>query len=155
MVKDPHISGVQGWLAFLIVALMILGPLMGLGNLSGEFKTMVEQYPELAANPQWQRYERVTWYVYIITALISFSAGYRLWKIHVPESVHFAIVALWLAGPVGNLMYGLSAAYVFDENIFQSGASELLSGLIGSALAAGVWTAYLLRSVRVKNTYRT
>jgi hypothetical protein len=82
MTKNPYISGVGGWLALLIIGLMVLGPLMGFGKLSSEFSDALEQYPQLANNVQWQNYRQLSWLIFAATASVSFAAGYRLWQIH-------------------------------------------------------------------------
>ena len=154
MAKNPYVSGVSGWLGLLVVGLMILGPLMGLGQLSNEFHEAVEQFPQLANNPQWQNYKQVSWLIFTTSAAISFAAGYRLWKIHFPESVRFAILALWLAGPLGNSLYVIAAITIFGNNAGGGAIAQMIGGTISSLIAAGVWTAYLMRSARVRNTYK-
>ncbi|HMN14365.1 MAG TPA: DUF2569 family protein [Bellilinea sp.] len=154
MAKNPYISGIGGWLGLLVVGLTILGPLSGFGKLSNEFRDALEQFPQLAGNSQWQNYKQMSWLIFTASAAISFSAGYRLWKIHFPESVRFAILALWLAGPLGNILYMASAFFIFGDNVGGNVIAEMIGGTIASCVAAGIWTAYLMRSVRVRNTYK-
>lgn len=144
----------SGWLGLLVVGLTILGPLSGFGKLSNEFRDALEQFPQLAGNSQWQNYKQMSWLIFTVSAAISFSAGYRLWKIHFPESVRFAILALWLAGPLGNVFYIVIAYLIFGDNLGGSVFAEMIGGTIASCVAAGIWTAYLMRSDRVRNTYK-
>lgn len=153
MAKNQYVSGVGGWLRLLIVGLMVLGPLMGLGSLANEFHDAEKQFPQVVTNIQWSIYKLTSWLIFATLAAISFSAGYRLWQIHSSESVRFAILALWLAGPVGNLLYVVSALVIFGAQLGGNGLANMTGGLIGSCVAAGIWTAYLKRSVRVRNTY--
>lgn len=155
MTKNPYIAGVGGWLALLIVGLMFLGPLMGFGKLSSEFSDALEQYPQLADNVQWQNYRQLSWLIFAATASVSFAAGYRLWQIHSAESVRFAIVALWLIGPTGNVLHIASATAIFGSLLGQHELAQMIGGTVASCVVAGSWTTYLLRSHRVKNTYRT
>lgn len=88
------------------------------------------------------------------SASVSFSAGYRLWKIHFPEAVRFAILALWLAGPQGNVLYVILAITIFGSKAGGDAIAQMVGGTISSFIVAGIWTAYLMRSFRVKNTYK-
>ena len=155
MAKNEYLAGIGGWLGFLIVGLMILGPLVGLGRLFGEFSDAERQFPQLVVNTRWSNYKQASWLILAVSVAISFSAGYRLWKIHFSESVRFAIVALWLSGPFGNLLYLTTTVVVFGSQTMSSALPEMLGGIIGSCIAAGIWTAYLVRSVRVQNTYKS
>jgi hypothetical protein len=154
MTKNSHISGVGGWLGLLIIGLMILGPILGFGRLYGEFRSVDDQFPQFARSPQWQDYKNLSWFIFLVCGAISFISGYRLWKNHVPQSVHFAIVALWVVGPLGNVASMLVARGLFGHHAANA-LSEIASGLISSCLVAAIWTAYLLRSMRVRSTYGT
>lgn len=153
MSKNQNISGVAGWLGFLIIGLMVLGPIVGFGRLSGEFREAAEKYPQLAYSPEWKAYVNVSWLIFSAAAAMSFSAGYRLWKIHEVASVRFAIFILWLAGPLSNVLYVLAAAAIFGTNADGNAFAEMIGGVVGSCIVAGIWTTYLKRSHRVKNTY--
>lgn len=155
MTYKQHISGIDGWLAFLIVVLMILWPTMGFSRFVNEFRDILEQYPQLAGNLQWQNYRQVSGLIFLSTAAISFAAGYRLWKIHSPESVRFAIFALWLVGPIGNILYIVSTTVIFRSLPSENELAQMIGGTLASCIMAGIWTAYLMLSHRVKNTYRT
>jgi hypothetical protein len=132
---------------------MVLTPLSGFVRLSTEFDNAVKSLPQLASNAQWQNYKLVSWLIFSATAAISFVAGYRLWKIHFPESVRFAILTLWLAGPLGNVFYIISSIVIFGGNAGGNARAQMVKGTIQIAIVAGIWTAYLMRSERVKNTY--
>lgn len=154
MPTNESIAGIGGWLGFLIVSLMILSPLAGLGRLFGEISVAEIQYPQLVANTQWSNYKQASWLILALSVAISFSAGNRLWKSHFSESVRFAILALWISGPLGNLLHLTTAVVVMGSQAMSSAFPEMLGGIIGSCIPAGVWTAYLMRSVRVRNTYK-
>ena len=155
MTKNQNLSGIGGWLGFLIISLMVLGPLAGLGKLMNEFQDAERQFPQLITNPQWLNYKQFSWLILTIAAALSISAGYRLWKIHFSESVRFAILALWLSGPLGNFLYFTAAVIVFGSQTMANALPEMLGGILGSCIAAGIWTAYLMRSIRVQNTYKS
>jgi hypothetical protein len=163
MSKNLYISGVGGWLGFLIVVLMIINPLLGFGSLSNEFHDALELFPQLENNTQLKNYKQVAWLILAALASTSFAAGYRLWKIHCPESVSFAILAIWLVGPLGHVLYMIFiggyldiifTATHFSSNVRGHIIDKMFTDTIFSVMAAGIWTAYLMRSVRVKNTYK-
>lgn len=153
MSKDMTVRGVGGWLYFLIIVLTILGPLVGLGRLASEIQNTETQMPDLVSIPVWDQYKSALWIVTFAAAVLHVVAGYRLAKFHVWKSVRFAVFALWCAGP-GTAIPILLAAWLFFG---LAGAiemiGELLVGVFQGAIAATVWSTYLLVSVRVRNTY--
>lgn len=151
MTKNSQLVGVGGWLVLLIVGLTILGPLVGFGRMIDEIEMAEKQFPSLLSNAAWHQYKQISWNVFVVTVAISISAGYRLWKIHVKESVSFAIIALWLAGPIGNIAQIIIIGISFGLNT--NTINKAIPSFIASVIPAGLWTAYLLCSVRVKNTY--
>lgn len=153
MKRQAYISGIGGWLWFLILQLMILGPLLGLGGLHNEFSEAIKQFPHIETNSQWQTYKQISWTIFAATAGINIAAGFRLWKIHAPESVNFAIISIWLAGPLGHICYVAAAYFILGEAASKTILLIFIS-TISSCLIAGLWTIYLMRSIRVKNTYR-
>jgi len=154
MGKNLHLSGVGGWLGLLVIRLMILFPLSGIVVVYMELLEGEKSFPPIS--PQWQTYKQASWLIFIASSALSFAAGYRLWKIHLPESVKFAILALWLSGPLKDTLWMISAIVVLGNDTVTGGDIIASFGsivVISSAIAAGIGTAYLKRSVRVKNTY--
>lgn len=147
------LRGVGGWLALLIFGLCILGPLSNLGRLSGDFLAAEQATPALASASTWINYKQYMWWTYSITALLTFIAGYRLWKIHKPESVRFAIVILWVANFLAAFGYFAAAYAALGEIALQEATAALVKQLVTAVLIAGIWTLYLVKSRRVKNTY--
>jgi hypothetical protein len=115
---------------------------------------VLTQFPQLANSAKWQNYMLVSWLIVTAAVAICFVAGYRLWKIHFPETVRFAIFVLWIAGPLGNILNIISAIVIFGSNAGSGFFTQMVAGTISSAIGAGIWTAYLMRSVRVRNTYK-
>lgn len=155
LAKNEYLTGIGGWLGFLIASLMIFSPLGRLGTIVRQFSRTEKQYPQLLANAQWANYKLAIWLIVSVCVAISIAAGYRLWKVHFSESVRFAIIALWISGPLGGLLYMATEAVVFGIQDMPSTMPEKLRGMAVSICAAAAWTAYLLRSVRVRNTYKT
>jgi uncharacterized protein DUF2569 len=155
MPEDQYISGIGGWLLFLIIILMLLAPATGLGKLTNEFQDAEKKFPLLDVNTQWIHYKQVSWLIFAVTAAVGFVAGYRLWKIHAAESVRFAILALWVCGPLGNFLYLVATMLIFGSRASASAVPKMLGATMASCIAAGLWTAYLTRSFRVRNTYKS
>lgn len=132
---------------------MIIGPLIGAGRVASEFDDAERQLPLLVNNQKWANYKTASWFILVTTLAFSISAGYRLWKIHVYESVRFAILTLWIAGPVGNLLYLTAALMIFGTSGMSPVLGKMLGGILAACVSAAIWTAYLMRSVRVRNTY--
>ncbi|HVL77602.1 MAG TPA: DUF2569 family protein [Noviherbaspirillum sp.] len=145
-----YLSGVGGWLAFLIFTLFA-GPVIGFGNLYGQMTDAVAQNPQLHSYTEWAQYKLATWTVFAASAGLSVSAGYRLWKVHTAESVRFAILALWLIGPVARVLYTSVGIWAFGVGV----TPEDVGTVAAAGIVASLWTAYLLRSGRVRNTYGT
>lgn len=149
MEKNLHISGVGGWLGILVVGLMVFGPLGEMSTYGNEL-LMMDKLPQLANNAQHQNFMQVYRIILMVLVPIQFTAGYRLWKIHSPASVQFAILVIWL-GPLGSVLLKISEIIILDGNASSFSIGEVL---IPTVIVAGVWTTYLRRSVRVRNTYK-
>jgi hypothetical protein len=149
---NPHayLTGVDGWLAWLTLCLMVLAPLLTAGRLNMDLGLLAERFPTLHDDPRWGNYTRALWAIWAVATAFGVAAGHRLWKIHEPGSVRFAITALWLIGPLAYFAEVLAGAIAFRAPL----AGEVLGGASGACSAAKIWTAYLMRSRRVRNTYR-
>jgi len=144
------LRGVGGWLGFLIASLLVLSPLFSLGF--ALLDDTADLYPELAQHPAWQSLTILSWTLVGISIAISFFAGWRLNFRHTASSVNIAIVSLWLIGPVRYLVEWVLLNSVVGIAI---GLQAYLADIVRSLIWTVLWTAYLLRSRRVKNTYRT
>lgn len=145
-------KGIGGWLAFLIVILTVLHPLINVVMVASEFGRVEHENPALLQIPAFVQYKWFGWGVVLVCCVISIGAGYRLWKTRVWKSVKEAIISIWLIGPFATVVI---AAYLFvNFGLAMSGTVvDILGSLSRSLFFAGIWTAYLLRSKRVKNTY--
>jgi Protein of unknown function (DUF2569) len=140
---SPALVGVAGWLAFLAFSLTFLGPLVTLGRTAADISTAERTNPGLAGSSDWSSLVAMAWLFSIIYCAITIFAGYRLYKHHVPNTVPIVLACLWTAGPalalIGLLAFGSDEAAIAD--------------LVRTIFTTGIWTAYLLLSKRVKNTY--
>ena len=147
-----QLHGVGGWLGLLVVGLTILGPLLGGSRLSGAFTNAEFQTPQLVTFSPWLSYKTYIWVIFGITALISFCTGVLLFRFK-PSSVRIAIASLWVVGPGGATAYIVAANSVFRKDIASAMSQAMWPSVIAAGIAAAIWTAYLLCSKRVKNTY--
>jgi hypothetical protein len=148
--------GVGGWLGLLIAALMVLGPLRSVTLTINNISNAESANNALLTSQYWVDYKAATWVILLIATTVSIGAGYCLYRIHLPSSVRFAIICLWVIGP-GMVLADWAAAYLL---LFRPLNRPLDSGpfvrtLGVSIVGSFVWTAYLQQSDRVKNTYRS
>jgi hypothetical protein len=148
-------SGVGGWLGFLVLGLTALGPALGASQKYQAFSMAEFNSPQLATYAPYISYKTESWVIFIIGAAISIAAGFLLYFRHQPSSVRFAVIALWLIFPVRQAMYLFAANGSFSPQIADTITQDMGVWIIGSVIAAGIWTAYLLMSKRVKNTYHS
>lgn len=145
-------NGIRGWLAFLVLGLTVFGPLFGFGRLSGDFQSAEHMMRGLSQNTQWANYKEAVWVIFFFASGISISGGLALATRFLPSTVPFAMTCLWLSGPgsgIANLIAGFA---VFGMRAKES-APEMVGGIIGTVVAAAIWTAYLAKSKRVRATY--
>lgn len=153
MGKNLQLSGVGGWLALLILGLILFGPLAGLARLIEEIRSTEKAFPNLITNTTWLHYKQLSWLVLAVIVAISISAGYRLWKIHSYKSVRFAIIAIWIVGPIGILAHTVVAVITFGPMAAEDLLPQMAAAVFKSCIIVTAWTLYLIYSVRVKNTY--
>lgn len=149
---EKPLHGVGGWLGLLVIGMTVLGPFLGAARLSGAFTDTESETPQLVSFAPWVSFKTETWVIFGIAALISFCAGVLLFRFK-PSSVHVAIFALWIVGPIGAIAEIVAANTSFTSNVTPAMAQAMWGYVSGEVIVAGIWTAYLLRSKRVKNTY--
>jgi hypothetical protein len=145
-------KGIKGWLLLLVVGLMLLGPLVGATRLGVDIDMAEQQYPVIKSLPEWKAYKTATWWAFFIATGISFYGGLSLARGHDWPVVKRAKAILWVTGPVASIVMALVIpAVIFGQTLTAS--LKVIGGIIGSVIAAGIWTAYLSKSKRVRNTY--
>ena len=149
--NPDSISGVGGWLAFLIFSLMFLGPLINAGGTTSSFLSSEQQFPYLKTNAAWDVYKSVTWWGFLLTSFISIYAGYSLLRVRNIFVIKRTKIILWLIGPVATLMQGWLLPFLVFRKLELG--SHFISTIIASFIAATIWVAYLSKSKRVKATY--
>lgn len=147
--KEP--SGVRGWLLFLVIGLMVLGPLLGTSRLYADLMSAEDQNPGLRTLESWGTFKSALLWTCLVVAGLSFYAGLGLAMRRDMAVVKRAKILLWVTGPVATVVVGLFIPFlVFGKNQLDL---EMLGTLVASAIAAAIWTAYLSKSKRVRATY--
>lgn len=146
----PH--GVGGWLALLVAGMLVIGPLLGIGRTYGEFASAEHQYPVLAQVAEWSSFKTAEWIALLVFCAISIYGGLGLATNRTPDAVSRAKLVLWFNYPISIVVIGMiiPAALIPDSG---KDVALAIPSLIASLIAVGIWTAYLNRSKRVKNTY--
>ena len=142
--------GIGGWLSFFVTVMIVFRPLLTAGSYLRVFQTLEEATPGLAADPSYAAFSN---YVYTLTAVagvLCASAGVLLCLRRRWGSVKYTIWILWLSGPVLLLAFGLYGAG--HENLLAKLFCNPFD-LMSSCVFPAIWSAYLLLSKRVKNTY--
>ena len=163
MQKQNCDSRVGGWLSLLIFILMILIPVAGIYSVAEEFSAWEEMFPAMQDSIGWFYTKAGLWILACIYFASSFIAGYKLWRHHYPETVTFVIRSLWFLVFYGLVINLVSAIVVQDLSVRLNVESaldwgeifrDLLTSFAFVATWAIIWTLYLKKSVRIRNTYR-
>ena len=136
MATDNRPSGVSGWLLVLIVIMVLVSPIFVLMTAS--------EYAKLAGTPALAVSLFGVWLFYTLRAFAYVAAGACLYFLKAPPSPKVAILVLWLAGPISVLAWHVFAVHI-----------PLILPVAKACAPAVLWSAYLLLSKRVKNTYES
>lgn len=151
--KGIRRAGVFGWLGVLVFAMLVLWPLLIMIGIRAQLLGAALDFPQLQERYTWYHFRTTVLFVVVACAAISMIGGILLLKRRQRSSVYWAILALWISGPIGHafsyslpkLMYGQGDAFANIMNY----ADALLPGM----LIRIICTAYLLLSRRVRRTY--
>ena len=141
--------GIGGWLALLIAWMVVFRPVAGIYML-----TMLQAHsladPTALESNGWLVDTSTFWLIFLIVAALSIYGGLRLWRDRSPAAVRTAIIILWIYSPIAAVDLLIARALLEGGVPWPNAA---LTVGINLAIAA-VWTVYLMRSRRVRNTYR-
>lgn len=143
--------GVGGWLLLLVAGMLAIGPLLGAARVGSAMYFVEAQFPALKTMGEWGSYKTVMWLAFLVFAALSVYGGWGLLRGKDWSAVGRAKTVLWLVGPGGSLVLGvLIPKMTLSESNIDGG---FVGGFIASVLSAAIWTAYLSKSKRVRNTY--
>ena len=147
--NDPELRGVGGWLAFLIVILALFNPVQLLFAVGSVLSDTSLQAAYGAAWPTIQAAEIV---IACLALLLTWFLAWRLNSVHTWQTIRIVVPGLWILA-FGVLLAEFVAVSVIGNIPFTMLMNQGLAEFIRPAAFCIVWTAYLLRSVRVANTY--
>ena len=142
---------IGGWLALLILALVLLGPFFGAVRIGSDIAFTESQYPGLITVTAWGTYKSAIWCSYLLGSGLSVYAGVCLSSKRDVSVVRKAKIIIWMIGPAATVVNLL----VIPLAIFGKLESDarIFGALLGSIVFATLWTAYLSKSRRIKATY--
>lgn len=143
--------GVGGWLAFLVISLIALGPLRSVVATFADISSTESVAPALAAAPAWGTAKLLYWLMTALRVGMMIFTGVRLNTELRPATVKLAIGMLWAVGPLMTIVTALVVYLPMGANALTDGGVWLGAGQ--GAVYALAWTLYLLLSRRVRNTY--
>lgn len=149
--QPRELAGVEGWLYFFGISLFALGPLITVVMAAAELSKLEDIYPRSVGSSQWNSTIVAVWTATAIYCAISIFAGWRIFMRRVPATIPIVIACIWLMGP------GLAVVVMMVAQDISGGgvtATDVGSYFGRPLVYCTIWTAYLLRSERVKNTYR-
>ena len=141
-------AGIGGWLALLILWMVVLRPLAGM-VLWQEMHAANAEDPAAVARSSLFVSTTFYWIAFLCLAALSIYGGLRLWRDRSFAAVRCAIAILWINAPIAIGALLIAEAYLTSGVTLADAAIRLGTNVAGAA----AWTAYLLRSQRVKNTY--
>ena len=110
---------------------------------------MRDAAPEYAGGTEFATLHNFSWSVFALSTAIQFCVGLLMWKRFKPSSVWIAIGSLWFC----TLILAVGGHFVALSLVDAAFMPSDLKAFIVPLASAGIWSAYLLRSVRVQNTY--
>lgn len=143
-------EGVGGWLAFFLVTLGVFTPGLLIFTTIREFS---DPLLALAYGETLGTLKLAVWGLAIGTCLIAWFAVYRMLRVFNWTSVMITIGTLWLIALLNTFVGAWLIATIAGLPLGDF-LKELNIGLVRPFIYAGIWTAYLLISRRVANTYR-
>ncbi|MBN5375526.1 DUF2569 family protein [Serratia marcescens] len=152
MKNNGRISGVGGWLGFLIVIMFIGGAFSLLTSFNGTaWKEVEKQNPSLLTHAAFQNLQMMDRGVQFVAGMLLIYCGYILYSKAVPETLKIAKIIIGLVYPLSVIFRDLFAPYFF-LGIYLSN-SEVMGEVARTVIWAIIWSLYLYRSERVRNTY--
>jgi hypothetical protein len=149
---DGELKGVGGWLLTFIIIMAVISPaisaLMVYNALYGD--PMIA----FAYGENWPTVQSFEWSLLAVGAVVGWLVAWRLYAVRNWRSVQLAIAGIWIASLGTNLMEIWGVAWITGIPLGMLLAASGPMVLIRPFIFGIVWTAYLLKSVRVRNTYR-
>lgn len=146
--------GMGGFLSFFTFMISVFAPLSQLGKVSSIIRESEEKLPFLKDSMDWSNLVSITWMLAGIYTVAFCYAGIILRSEFRKETVDKVVAIMWVCGPVLSIAMNSVNNYYYYKIDPDFIASEGFYGqLIGTIILAAIWTAYLVQSKRVRNSY--
>jgi hypothetical protein len=149
---DDELKGVKGWLLAFVVIIALISPGWAAVSVYRELYTGQAAY--LPDVPMITQIKAFFWATVAIRFALGWFVAWRLLAVENWRSVQIAIVCIWLVSVGGAIVEYAGLTYItglsFSDVLAEAGPRGIIQP-VGFAL---IWTAYLLKSERVQNTYR-
>ncbi len=146
--------GMGGFLSFFTFMISVFAPLSQLGRISSVIRESEEKLPFLKDSIDWSNLVSITWMLAGIYIVAYCYAGIILRSDFRKETIDKVVAIMWACGPVLSIAMNSVNNYYYNKIDPDIIASDGFNGqLIGTIILAALWTAYLVRSKRVQNTY--
>jgi len=150
MSDETELRGVGGWLGFFVVVIAIISPL----------RLLIGAYINLYTDPQvalaygalWPSIQAAEWSIIGAALLVHAFITWRLLRVQRWSSVRITIVLIWLLA-AGVTWIELVAVSMIAQLPLAALADGIVLEMARPFIFCLIWTAYLLRSERVANTY--
>ena len=148
--ESGELVGIGGWLATFIVIMAVISPVRVLvttwANLYGD-PSVAAAYAET-----WRAIEAYEWTLATVVVAISWFLVWRLVKVRAWKTVKLVIAGIWALAIGLQLAEFLGVALIGRVSV-ELVLPALFPGVLQPIVFCTIWTAYLLRSERVANTY--
>jgi hypothetical protein len=144
------LTGVNCWLAFFVLTLAVFAPL---GVLTNRFADLFGSPATAAAfGDRWVVMQAASGSIGAATIALSWYMAWRLMKVQQWQTVRIVIGGLFVIAIVPSLLDIIAVSIIARMPL--SRIADLVDvQTVRPLIYAAVWTAYLLRSERVANTY--
>jgi len=158
--REPY--GVGGWLALLVIALIFLSPLSNYAGLLADHEIVEQEYrnSEIPIGMREiliiESLKTLDYIYFTVDLFISIFCGLLLLFCYRPIAVQFCIAGFFIRSiiiPIVAFYHLTNLDFVDSAAATAFGGEALLEVLGPSLFSSGIWTAYLLLSKRVRNTY--
>ena len=148
---DGELEGVGGWLAFFLVTLGVFTPI---GTLFSVYQLSQITSFDPSMDQMFRSVVLAEWVMAALICLAAWHAAARFLMVRRWSTVLIAIGTLWLITLTALLIEPLVASWISGFPVSQLMVAEGPMTFIRPIVYSTIWTAYLLNSERVANTYR-
>ena len=136
-------------MAWLILVMLVSGVL----GFITEVGFLVKQSPQIGASTKWLFFAYAMIFFLAIFHAIGIYGGVALLRGQDWSVVRLVRAILWVSGPLAVIVYAVILPRAAFGELDARAAVPFFGEFMMSVLGAGIWTAYLSVSKRVRNTY--